>query len=127
MVDDHDDHEEDKDDDLRKKTGDDDPFGDIRVDVVVGGQSAAAALDGKGEDIAHDENAGEPSHRNQRVSLAAEADNEALEGHVDRGSKQRRGDEDEDELDGVRHKLVGMICGDCSYREATSFHCTRSC
>lgn len=80
--------------------------------VVRAGQYAAArALDHEGQEVAEDEDLGQPLGADGRVLGRVECVHEPVEGHVDGGGEDGRGDEEEEILDDVRSDaIVGFLC-----------------
>ena len=66
------------------------------------GVRRTAALHAKGEDVAQDEDLGEPVGPDDGVLRGVEAGGEAPEDHVDGGGEERGAEEEEERLDDVR-------------------------
>jgi hypothetical protein len=108
-------NEEPKDENLQDQTTQDDVLPAFKPVLVVGGNkhTGTASLDHETQDIAADEDLGDPGSTDERVLGRVCALDETAQNHVDRGGEEDGGQEDESGLDDVGRfgSGVTVCCG----------------
>lgn len=126
-----DDNEEDEEDDLDSETGENDVVSEIHLGLRLGGHENAgtAALDQERDDIAGDEDFGEPLGLDHGEVLAVQEDDDAPEYHVDGGGEQVGPEQEEGGLQDVWvcRKVGCLVRGDYTTNVANSLDCMPRC
>ena len=107
-------HKEDgEEDDLHKQPAEHDLLAEVDlVRGAAGHHPAAAGLQEEAEDVAGDEDLGEPGDADGREVLGAEHAREPPQDHVDGGCVERRRDQEEERLHHVRLELGRGVVGE---------------
>lgn len=124
--------EDGKDDDLQNETTDDNVGAHVGINIGVAraclnAQAGATGLDDEAEDVARDEDAGEPSWADGCVFLTTDGENYAAECHVECGCYKNGAEQEESRLHDVGHERAGAVVGQNSANVSRNLNCSRIC
>lgn len=80
-------------------------------------------MDHEAEDVAEDEDLGQPADRDDAGALGLDGADDAAERHVEGGREEDGGEEDEEGLDDVGDEFAGQVVGYCSAAVAGYLDC----
>lgn len=117
-----------EDDDLEDQTAHDDVGPHVGVRLAVPGtgpdaEAGPAGLDEEAEDVAEDEDAGEPVEADERELGAVDGPDDAAQRHVEGRGKEDRTQEEEDGLQDVGDQLASGVVRCRSANVAYYFDC----
>jgi len=122
-------HEEPKEDDLNKQSSNDNVLSNFeRTQRASALNATAAGLQQESENVTPDEHARDPLCGDAAecslgvATVGCTEDDNALEGHIDGGGEESRGDEKEDGLDDVGTEGPYVAVGDDATDVADDFH-----
>lgn len=105
-----DDEEEYKGGELHVETNEEDVLAHLLL-AVLGDEGAAAALDHEGEEVAADEDFGDPGGADEGEVCGIDEENDAPVDHVDCGGVERGREQDEEQLDNIGGEVCGVVDG----------------